>query len=307
MRFAKLLVAVGYCCALASAPAGDASGQPQGHQGQGLAAVTALEGNAVVIQGALCKPTVEGERIGAGAILETDSETKFLRLSLSDGITIDLGPSSSVMLWPPGLQGKGLPPPLLYVLKGWVKLSTTNRTTRALLSPGAELRALDGVAVFELQLPQTRLFIESGHAWLVERRNSHEGRTIPLKSEDFYWQAVPGTGSIQPRIDADMLAGLPLAFRDSLPRTSPVFVMRSAPPAKATKPSYALLEPWLDAPDSTLRAQLARRFAEFARNADFRRRLQQDLPAHPEWRPILFPPDPKLETTHTSNNTRHSP
>jgi hypothetical protein len=81
---------------------------------------------------------------------------------------------------------------------------------------------------------------------------------------------------------------MPGYFRDDLP----VFVSRArnrvAEPRREHEAAYEEVEPWLKA-SLPVRRGLAERFRSRAKDGQFRSKLIENLAAHPEWDPILFP------------------
>jgi len=96
------------------------------------------------------------------------------------------------------------------------------------------------------------------------------------------------TGQLLPRPDPAWLKTVPRAFRDTIALRAARFEGKKLEPAARPAPSYAALAPWLTA-EPALRREFPRRLATLAREPAFRAALIQNLVAHPEWEPLLFP------------------
>ena len=256
--------------------------------------VTILEGDASALQGTARTGVVEGQLLAPTAIVETGARTGLLRIETGDGTAIDLGPDTRVMLSPPGFAARGRKTPPLYVLNGWVKLSApaVGAGIVGMVSPWFGMPSQKGVAVAFVSADGAAVFLESGQAQLVERRGGKSGATLALKNTEFYARAGADRGAVTARASPAMLERMPRAFRDTLPRRAAVFEGREVEPRPLAAPSYAELQPWL-AGEPALRRPFTRRFVVRARESDFRRSLVTNMRSHPEWYPVLFPPEPE--------------
>ena len=162
----------------------------------------------------------------------------------------------------------------------------------SLAAPGLEVRELKGVSVGFVSRDETLLFLESGDAQLIERRDGKGTAPLVLRTTEFYARVGGDKGTISSRPKAPALQSLPRAFRDTLPRRAAAFKNRDVEAKTLAPPSYAELEAWLTG-EPALRRPFPRRFAARAREPEFRRALIANLAASPEWRPLLFPPPPK--------------
>jgi len=256
------------------------------------AVVTILEGDATALQGSVRTAVAEGLRLTPATIVETGPRTALLRIEGNDGTAIDLGPDTRVMLAPPGIGARGSKSPALYLLRGWAKVSgPANTAIYGIVSPSFEMPSQKGVAVAFVSKDEALLFLESGDAQLVERRDGKAQASLALKNTEFYSRQGIDNGKIAARPAPAMLERLPRAFRDTLPRRAAVFQGRNVELKPLAPPSYAELEAWMGG-ELAIRRPFTRRFLARAREPEFRRALISRLSAHPEWGPILFPPDP---------------
>lgn len=273
-----VLAAFASCGAMAAAkpPAGS------------LGVVTILDGDATALGDGTRVRASEGLRVGPGTIVETGPKTGLLHVDVADGSAIDLGPSTRVMLWPSGFGAHGADARAMYLLEGWAKLSSPTATIPGLVTPALDLRALKGVAVAFASAGRTMLFLESGDAQLVERYDGASQDTLPMKNTDFYVRFGAEAGHILANPTDEMLAHLPVAFRDTLPSRAALFQERTADARPLPPPTYEELRPWLNA-EAALRKPFPHRFLDRAKDPAFRHGLVGEIAAHPEWRPVLFP------------------
>lgn len=244
------------------------------------AVATIVDGPATLVRELGRHRLVEGVRLRAGDLVETGADTRVLRLELADGGHANLGPSTRLMVGPPRAMDRRRPPAPLYLLQGWLK------SDRPVASPLLHVTAAAGPLVLQVADDGVQAFSESGGATLADRRA--DGAPVTLTGGQLFARPANGPRTLQPRPSPAFLERLPRAFLDTLPALASRFEGRSvaAPPLAA--PRYEDLQPWLQA-EPALRRALLPRWTPLARQPEFRRALQDALPAHPEWEPVLFP------------------
>lgn len=255
--------------------------------GQAPAVLTLLEGQAKVIVGAQVHTAAPGARLDAGAIVETDADTRLVRLEWPDGSLLDLGPGTQVMLQPPLRGGAAPRQPLFYLLQGWAK-QTQPTEVSGQLSPAFDVPPFKGVLVAQVTPKGAVLFAESGTAGLASRL------APALQSLRAGGAAVAGADGrvrVLARPPADWLKRIPRAFRDTLPARASRF--QGPPPVLAPRPAatYESLQHWLVA-EPDLRHDFPDRFAPLLSDRTFRGAVQKQLRQHPEWRAALRPARP---------------
>ena len=182
----------------------------------------------------------------------------------------------------------------LYVMDGWVKLSSLKRDAAAgpafdLKGTAFELAAPASVVVLRSSPTQIELFVEAGEARLVERaERGPNAAALPLRAGDFYQRKPPARGLVAARATPDFIGAMPRSYRDSLPSRLDRFRDRPVTPKEAAPFDYADVEAWLKA-EPALRRPLMQRWRGKAREAPFRAALVANLSSHPEWDPIRFP------------------
>lgn len=254
------------------------------------AAVTILEGEAMVYRGMGRVHAAEGLRLGPGDIVETEGST-FTQVEWPDQSVAQFGPATRVMVSPPA---KGKAERWLYLMEGWAKLAGAPRnagdaaTGVHLRAPLFELAASPAVVVLRSTPSELSLFVERGEARLGERQASGAPVLVVLKAGDFYRRKGTARGAVSASPAQDFVAEMPSFFRDSLPLRLERFRDRPVQPRQASEFGYADVERWLKA-EPSVRRPLMQRWRAKAREPAFRTALAANLGAHPEWDPILFP------------------
>ena len=253
--------------------------------------VTLLEGAATLLDGIRRVQVVPGVPLPGRAIVETAEDARLVRIEWPDGQVADLGPSTRVMIDPPGLAPRGGSEPALYLMDGWVKqASADGKPSRGLVTPRLAVQPFDGALVVHASPDESLVFVEAGSATLAERGGAASD-PIAARSGSLYARQGAAAGVLRDRAPSAQLQRVPRSFRDPLPlRFDRVASPKEPPPALPT-PSYADLQPWLTA-EAPLRAGFTRRFMPLLRDKAFRRDLDRHLKEHEEWRPILHPPPP---------------
>jgi len=267
-------------CALA------AFGVPAGASAQDWI-ISVLEGEAVVVDGIRRSTAMAGQRLEAGAIIETSAKTALLRLEGSDQSTYDLGPETRAMLSPPGFAPRNERLPQIYLMHGWLKATARGpREAAGVLTPALEVAPFKGSVVLNQVKREHVAFVESGRIDLIERRVGTG--SIAVNAGEFYSGEGSRRGSVAARPAPTWLQAVPRAFRDPIPLRAAAFRDRRIDAPVLPGPTYAHLAEWLNA-EMTLRAQMPARFAPLARDAGFRAEVVSHMAAHPEWGPIITP------------------
>jgi hypothetical protein len=276
-------------------------------QGREPAYVTVLDGPALVLRSASKAPAAQGMALSSGDIIESDANTRWVRIEFDGGAVVDIGPSSRLLLLlPPPRAGAAVPkggPPAVYALAGWIKLSAPPAATdkadpqagpavsaavgAALQTPALELRTR-GAGVVQIGEAQSFVFAETGPSTVMTRRVS---KAQPLTLEPGQFASfASGELTRHPRPTPEWLAGVPMAFKDRLPSqrmrnnaADAGGVLRSAEPV-----TYPDVQAWLRA-EPAVRSALMDRWRIRAGDPAFRAALIQNMRSHPEWDRVLFP------------------
>ena len=252
--------------------------------------VTIVEGEIFATRDGTRFALAEGVRIVADDIVETAAQAKLARIEFSDGLILDIGPGTRVLMTPrfPGERG-GKRAAKLYVLQGWAKITVPK--TLAAASFASEAFDLTGIArdvVLNVEPPVSAVFAESGELTLVERSKGKAGAAVKLKSGEFLARTGEAKGVLAPRPSADFIARVPRAFLDTLPARAALFAAREVPPKRLAPITYADVQAWVDA-EAGLRPLFVARWKALAQAPEFRKGLVAGLRAHPEWDRSLFP------------------
>jgi hypothetical protein len=282
-----------------------ASALPQAAaQSREPAYITALDGPAFVLRSANKAPAVQGMALSSGDIIESDANTRWVRIEFDGGAMVDIGPSSRLLLLPrAATAGPKSGPPAVYALAGWIKLTAppaapdkagsqagpaaSAAAELALQAPTLELRTR-GAGVAQIGEAQSFVFAETGPTTVVPRRVA---KAQPLTLEPGQFASfVSSEVTHQPRPTPEWLAGVPMAFKDRLPSqrmrnnaADAGGVLRSAEPV-----TYPDVQVWLRA-EPAVRNALMDRWRIRASDPAFKAALIQNMRAHPEWDRVLFP------------------
>lgn len=252
--------------------------------------VTIVEGELFATRDSTRFALAEGVRIIADDIVETAPQAKLARIEFSDGLILDIGPNTRVLMTPkfPGERG-GKRAAKLYVLQGWAKITVPKALVAA--SFASEAFDLTGIArdvVLNVEPTASAVFAESGELTLIERSKGKAGAAVRLKSGEFLTRAGDAKSVLTQRPAADFIARVPRAFLDTLPARAALFAAREVQPKRLAPVTYADVQPWVDA-EAGLRPLFVSRWRSLAQTPDFRKGLVAGLRAHPEWDRTLFP------------------
>ena len=265
-----------------------AAGLAASSAARAAAQVTIVEGEATLVDGARALVAVEGLKVGDETLVRTGASTTLLRVEWPDGTVADFGPDTQAMLEPGGFGKRAGRAPAVYLLRGWLKLSSLGQAaTPSALSARIDLAPFKGSLVMMAVGDETWVFAESGSATVAER-NTRPAVNLALKPGEVYTRNGVARGAVAPRPSPSQMQRVPRGFRDTLPLRSAALQGRSVAVRNAPAPTHADLREWLTA-EMPLRRGFTRRFAERARDGAFRAGLVEHLVAHPEWEPVLFP------------------
>lgn len=261
--------------------------------------LTILDGDAFLLRGSDRLALAEGVELQQDDILQVPADSRLARIEYPDGLTLALGPGSNALV-APRLAGDRAGA-RIYLLAGWAKLAAPKDVQATLASPTLDYSTTGGTAVLSL-LPQgTQLFTESGDVMVTiagaSARMLKAGELLGLQN------AAGAKAEVGNRPTQAFVATLPRAFMDALPLRAAKFQDKTVEPRKLGPLAYADAQPWLDAEPALRRASLAR-WRPLAKDPEFRRGLAAGIKAHPEWEPILSPPQDRREAAaHTTKTS----
>lgn len=255
-----------------------------------IGVVTIVEGELFATRDSTRFTLAEGVRVLADDIVETAPQAKLARIEFGDGLVLDIGPNTRVLMTPkfPGERG-GKRAAKLYVLQGWAKITVPK--TLASASFASEAFDLTGIArdvVLNVEPTASAVFAESGELTLIERSKGKAGAAVKLKTGEFLSRAGEAKSVLTQRPAADFIQRVPRAFLDTLPARAALFATREVPPKSLATIAYADVQAWVDA-EAALRPLFVARWKALAQTPEFRKGLVAGLRAHPEWDRTLFP------------------
>lgn len=252
--------------------------------------VTIVEGEIFATRDSTRFALAEGVRIVADDIVETAPQAKLARIEFSDGLILDMGPNTRVLMTPkfPGERGSSRAAKL-YVLQGWAKITVPKSMAAAsFASQSFDLTGIARDAVLNVEPTASAVFAESGELTLGERSKGKAGAAVKLKSGEFLTRTGEAKGVLAQRPAADFIQRVPRAFLDTLPARAALFATREVPAKRLALITYADVQAWVDA-EAGLRPLFVTRWKALAQNPEFRNGLVAGLRAHPEWDRLLFP------------------
>lgn len=251
--------------------------------------VTITDGDVAVLRDTQRFAAAEGLRLRNDDVVRTAAATRLARVELTDGTVLDLGPDTEVLLQPSTTGPLGERAATLYLAHGWMKVSAgTDPGAIGVASATLDLKRLAGTVVLNLQAGATLLFVEAGSVQAAEVRDGRAGTPMALTDGDALIRRGGEAPTIARHPPADLLARLPRAFADSLPRRAARFQARPVEPGAAAPVSYAEASRWING-EPALRALAVVRFKPRAAEPSFRAGLVAELKSHPEWDRVLFP------------------
>ena len=255
-----------------------------------IGVVSIVEGEIFATRDGTRFALAEGVRIVTDDIVESAAQAKLARIEFSDGIILDIGPNTRVLMTPkfPGERG-GSRAAKLYVLQGWAKITVPKGAAAAsFASESFDLSGIARDAVLNVEPTASAVFAESGELMLAERSKGKAGAAVKLKSGEFLARTGDAKSVLAQRPAADFIARVPRAFLDTLPTRAALFATREVAPKRLAPITYAEVQAWVDA-EAALRPLFVTRWKALAQTPEFRKGLVAGLRAHPEWDRTLFP------------------
>ncbi len=287
--------------ALAAAPVGKPANKPTS---AAVAIATILDGDALLLRDTSEFTLAEGTRLYADDILETGANSRLLQLEFADGTRLSLGAATRLQVMPQLGAARAKTVPHAYLLQGSLKLRTGTKAastpSAVLASPLLDLQAGSASAVLLVQANGTRLFAETGDVALLSWRALAPASNT-LKTGEFLSVSASAKPLLANRAPGDFVQYLPKAFLDNLPARAALFstAVSQVNLTRTGEPTYALVQPWLDAEPALRKANLPR-WKPLAAKPEFRQALRANMGAHPEWGPVLDPPRPKVPSSGAS-------
>jgi hypothetical protein len=248
---------------------------------QATSVVGILEGSATLIRQTTRYALAEGVALNEQDIIET-APGAFAQIELPGGVLVGIGESTRLILRP--RVAKGLTPPPLYLLEGWLKTSSSGAFGYA--SPAFEIATQAATTVVYTMGAQYEIFLENGTAKLTLRDSA---KTVAqLASGDFAQRREGATPTVARRAAPEFLAKVPRQFRDRLPARAEKFAKRNVAPKAMGEVAYTDVAAWLRT-EPALRLPLLPLWKARAADLSFRAAAKANLAQHPEWEPYADP------------------
>ena len=256
-----------------------------------LGLITIVDGDAVVLREAREFAAAEGQALRAEDIVRSREGARLARIELEGGTVLDLGPATELLLQPRAFAAPAELGTSVYLLRGWLKVTTPAAKGApgvALASPQVGVARMVGSVVVHAAPQASLVFLETGRADVLDRTAAKPDTAHALGDGDAFAARTAAPAALLRRPPADLIAGLPRAFADTLPRRAARWQGRSVEPGALSVPRYADVAPWLHA-EPALRESFVKRFGAMAHEPAFRAGLVSELRSHPEWDRVLFP------------------
>jgi hypothetical protein len=241
-----------------------------------------------IIRGDKRLDATKGVKLLAGDFVETQSGN-FIVADFPGDALVAFGPDTRVYL----LEHAEVP--TFVVVRGWLKMDAQGTGTGAphraiALQLGAAAR--QGVFVLHAADRRDEIFQEAGNITLLVRDEAATRTERESKVPQFYVREDRNPVVAMPRPGAPFVEGMPVAFRDSLPK-GPVGAagIKAAEPKVIRDVTYADVADWLTIPRDW-RTGFVRRFRGRLKDRAFFSAMDARLSLHPEWTLVLHPPPP---------------
>jgi hypothetical protein len=255
--------------------------------GQTVGVLTVAEGGVVLVRGTTTYTAGQGVAVQNGDMLAADPKGQ-AQIEFDDGAILNLSRGVRALLLATQASGD----PGVALQSGWVKFTRAKAAKGKpyrYVAPLARLSTAGAIGVLRIGESGSELFVELGAARFVElSKTGAPGTGRDLKGGEFIARREGQPLVVTPRPSADFVKAMPVYFRDDLPAFLPRVRNRNAEPRREHEATYAEVEAWLKA-SLPIRKSLVDRFQSRAKDPQFRSKLVENLAAHPEWDPILFP------------------
>jgi hypothetical protein len=252
--------------------------------GQTIGILTVADGGVVLVRGTTTYTAAQGVPVHNGDMLAVDAKGQ-AQIEFDDGAILNMSRGARAFLLPAAGE------PGVALQSGWVKFTrkaAKGKPYRYVTSL-ARLTTASATGVLRVGGDANEVFIESGAARLVElMRGGSTAAGRDFKGGEFVVRREGQPLAVSPRPSSDFVKAMPGYFRDDLPAFVAKVRGKSVEPRREHEATYEEVESWLRA-SLPIRKGLAERFQSRAKDPQFRSKLTDNLAAHPEWDPILFP------------------
>lgn len=235
------------------------------------------EGAVSLLRGVARYPLIEGVHLRAGDVIET-GDPGAVQLEFPGGAIVALGRRTRAMVMVAAPGGVDL-----FVLSGEAKAEVPKAAGPLRLgTPLGTFTVTSAVAVLAVSPQEVGCFAESGGLFL------DLVPPVRIKAGEFCAHKAGQAPSVAAHPPQAFVAGLPPAFRDSLPPRMARLAGREVALGRPQPFTYAEVAAWLTSAPA-VRRLLVTNWAAKVNDPAFRKALVAHLADHPEWDPVLFP------------------
>jgi len=276
MRIVCLSLAASLAFAASPAAAADAS----------ASLVTIADGSARVLRGTVWYKLVAGAPFQEGDVIEAGERTT-VQVELASGGTLNLvGPGSlyGAVVLPAG----GKDPMEFGIDRGWLKFAAAAPGAGARLrTPSAVVSVNEAIIVAHQEGRLFELFVETGSARLSEAgRTGRDGPPHEAKAGEYWSRDGDKPFTSERRAPVKFVASMPRHLIDKLANLAARFKGTKPPLAVDREITLAEADPWLTGP---YRRAFARRLGGRLADPTFRRAVEANIAAYPDFDRVLHP------------------
>jgi hypothetical protein len=267
----------GACLAMTAVPAAAAD----------AGIVTIVEGAARVLRGAVWYKLLPGAVFQDGDIIDAGDRTQ-VQVELTTGGALNMvGPASLYAAAIP-VRGEKLEGPMEFALdRGWLKFVAMAPASTRLRVPAALLSFNEATIVARQEARMLEVFVESGSARIVETsRTGRDGLAHDAKSGEYWSRDGDKPMVSERRAPVKFVASMPRHLIERLASLAAKFKGKKTPLPVDREITLAEADPWLTGP---YRRAFARRLAGRLADPAFRKAVEANVAAYPEWDRILHP------------------
>ena len=267
----------GACLAMTAVPAAAAD----------AGIVTIVEGSARVLRGTVWYKLLPGAAFQDGDIIDAADRTQ-VQVELTTGGTFNMvGPGALYAAAIP-VRGEKLDGPMELALdRGWLKFAAPASTSSRLRVPAAQLSFNEATIVARQEGRTLEVFVESGSARIVETsRTGRDGLAHDAKAGEYWSRDGDKPMVSERRAPVKFVASMPRHLIERLASLAAKFKGKKTPLPVDREITLAEADPWLAGP---YRRTFARRLAGRLADPTFRKAVEANVAAYPEWDRILHP------------------
>jgi hypothetical protein len=249
--------------------------------------VTIVEGSARVLRGTVWYKLLPGAVFQDGDIIDAGDRTQ-VQVELTAGGAFNLvGPGSLYAAAIP-VRSEKLEGAMEFALdRGWLKLVATAPAGTRLRTPVALLSFNEATIVARQEARVLEVFIESGSARIVEtNRTGRDGAAHDAKAGEYWSRDGDKPMVSERRAPVKFVASMPRHLIERLASLAAKFKGKKTPLAVDREITLAEADPWLTGP---YRRTFAKRLTGRLADPAFRKAVEANAAAYPEWDRVLHP------------------